>query len=122
MNSIAALKKRIERLVKDIRQSPEGRPDFSLFTDEQLYQLRLEARSLTSRSGVTLEQLIDRFLRLDISALPTNGSVVENNCTYSMTCTNYRHTRMLVECGRAESQKDDMWRWINFIEERTNYA
>lgn len=81
-----------------------------------------EAEKLRRRYGVSLEQLVDRFLNLDISAPPgvnePGPCVQEDNCIYDMSRGSYRYIEMDISFGRANRQKDAMWRWIDFIEQK----
>lgn len=72
------------------------------------------------RHGLTLDELIDRFLNLDLSALPTDCNapglrVQEDNCIYSYRLGNYRYIVGAIEAGWAERYKDDMWRWVDTL-------
>ena len=108
--------------------------DLKTLTDEQTrtfhYWLKLEkalrlgdsteAEKLRRRYGVTVEQLVDRFLSLDLSSLPASElgpPVVENGITYRLSSVNYRDIRInYIERGKAGSRIDDIWRWVEYFE------
>jgi hypothetical protein len=81
-----------------------------------------EAEKWRRRRATTLEQLVDRFLNLDISSIPEDPNepcpkVVDDKITYTLSRVNYRTLCWSVQYRPEDSAKrDDMWRWIEYLE------
>jgi hypothetical protein len=78
-----------------------------------------EAEKQRRRRSVTLEQLVDMFLNLDISALPEDHNapglkVTEGGITYTLSRTYYRHLCWTAR-KRPKNYRDDMWMWIEAL-------
>lgn len=139
MSSLQSQMRRVEALRKKLKPAPppEGRmPGIEYLSDGELAKMEHWAEleealgrhdtavteRLRRRQNTTLEQLVDRFLNLDLSSLPTDRNVPgvqiqEGNCFYSMACTNYQYIQMMIKRNNADKYKEDMWRWVEFIED-----
>ena len=83
--------------------------------EEALYKGDMaEAEKLRKRHSVTLEQLVDRFLNLDISSIPDGKVLVDTGRCYSHV--SYRDIRInYIERGKARRRIDDIWRWVEYF-------
>ncbi len=84
----------------------------------------VEAEKWRRRRAMSLEQLVDRFLSLDISSIPDGNDpgiqVKDDNCIYSLRQTNYRCLQWSVtrdDRRYAGQSRNEMWIWIEYLEQ-----